>query len=109
MIKVTKKLPYTYQAKVHISEGIELYNYYIADTICGLINYLEKHDIEPDGVEIREVFNKEEKLLSQDYFVSEGKWIHTPEVCNSFKEHYKGHICDKGCSFEGRDQTGIGP
>lgn len=44
--KYNKTLPYTYMAKVPIIEGDdELFAYYFADTICGLIEYLVEKNI----------------------------------------------------------------
>ena len=105
-----KCLPYTYEARVPIMEGVDIYNYYMSDTICGLIECLEKNKIEPNGVEIYELFQNEEKVIQPDLFTAkEGDWLHIPELCRSLKEHYKGHIFEGGCSFECRDRNGIGP
>jgi len=108
--KHDKSLPYIYEAKVPIAEGVEMYNFYMSDTICGLIEYLEKNEIKPNGVEIYESFQNEEKVIQQDlYTTKEGDWLHKPELCQSFKEHYKGHISEGKCSFKDRDRIGIGP
>ena len=109
-----KSLPYTYEAKVRIMEGVDIYNYYMSDTICGLIEYLEKNEIKPNGVEIYELFHElfqnEEKVIEQDlYTTKEGDWLHIPELCRSLKEHYKGHVYEGRCSFKDRDRKGIGP
>ena len=113
-----ESLPYTYEAKVPIMEGVDIYNYYVSDTICGLIEYLEKNEIKPDGIEIYEVFHgevydlfqNEEKVIQQDlYTTKEGDWLHIPELCRSLKEHYKGHVYEGRCSFKDRDRKGIGP
>lgn len=113
-----KSLPYTYEAKVPIMEGVDIYNYYVSDTICGLIEYLEKNEIKPNGIEIYEVFHgeiydlfqNEEKVIQQDlYTTKEGDWLHIPELCRSFEEHYNGHIYKGTCSFKDRDRKGIGP
>jgi len=106
--KYDKSLPYTYAAKVPIAEGVEIYNFYMADTICGLIDYMEKKEIKPDGVEIYEVFQDEENVIPRDLLTTqEGAWLHKPEICRSFKEHYKGHISEGTCSFKDRDREGI--
>jgi len=108
--KHDKSLPYTYEAKVPIMEGVEIYNFYMSDTICGLIEYLEKNEIKPNGVDIYELFQNEEKVILQDlYTTKEGDWLHIPELCRSLKEHYKGHIYEGRCSFKDRDRKGIGP
>ena len=113
-----ESLPYTYEAKVPIMEGVDIYNYYVSDTICGLIEYLEKNEIKSKGVEIYEVFHGEvydlfqnkENVIQQDlYTTKDGDWLHKPELCLSFKEHYEGHIQEGTCSFKDRDRKGIGP
>ena len=108
--KHDNSLPYTYEAKVPVAEGVDLYNFYMSDTICGLIKYLEKNEIQPDSVEIYEIYQNKEKVIQQDFYTSEdGDWLHIPELCRSFKEHYKGHIFQGTCSFKDRDRIGIGP
>jgi hypothetical protein len=102
--KYDKSIPYTYEARVPIIEGDEIYNSYIADTVCGLISHLDENEITPGEVEIYEIFEKEEKKIDHDLYVSkEGRWLTKPELCQSFKEHYKGHIFEGGCSFQDRD------
>ena len=108
--KRDRTLPYTYEAKVPVIAGQDLYNYYMSDTICGLIEYLEKADIKPDGVELLEIYQKEENVIPQELYTSKaGDWLHKPEICQSFKDHYKGHISEGKCSFKDRDRHGIGP
>ena len=108
--KYDKTLPYTYEAKVPVVEGVEIYNFYLSDTICGLIEYMENNGIKPDGVEIYELFQDEENIIQQEFYTTEeGNWLHKPEICQSFKEHYKGHISEGTCSFKDRDRKGIGP
>ena len=102
--KYDKSIPYTYEARVPIFEGDEEYNSYIADTICGLISCLNKKKITPDEVTIYEIFETEEKIIDHNLYVSkESRWLSKSELCQSFKEHYKGHIFEGGCSFEDRE------
>ncbi len=108
--KYDKSLPYTYEARVQIIEGIEEYNYYLSDTICGLVEYLEKNGIQPDEVMIYEIYQNIEKEIQRDlYTTKDGGWLFKPEICKSFQEHYKGHIYEDGCSFSDRERKGIGP
>jgi len=101
--KYDKSIPYTYEARVPIIEGDELYNSYIEDTICALVRCLSEHGISPREVTIYEIFEKEEKLVDHHLLVSpEGRWLSRSELCQSFKEHYKGHIFEGGCSFQDR-------
>jgi len=102
--KYDKSIPYTYEARVPIIEGEKAYNSCIGDTICGLISDLDKHGITPGEVTIYEIFEEEEKVIDHHLYVSKnGRWLTKPELCQSFKEHYKGHIFEGGCSFEDRD------
>jgi len=102
--KYDKSIPYTYEARVPIIEGDAAYNSYIADTICGLIGTLARNSITPGEVTIYEIFEKEEKMIDHDLYVStEGRWLSKSELCQSFKEHYQGHIFKGGCSFQDRD------
>lgn len=50
--KYNGSIPYTYFAKVSITTGEKyLANYYFADTICGLVEYLDDNNINPEEVE----------------------------------------------------------
>ena len=52
--KYDRSLPYTYMARVPVIEGDdELFSHYFADTICGLVEYLDKNDIKPDELLIQ--------------------------------------------------------
>lgn len=105
-----KSLPYTYEARVPIIAGEDLYNYYVSDTICGLIEYLENAEIRPEGVKLLEIYRNVENVIPQVlYTTKKGAWLHKPEICQSFKDHYKGHISEGTCSFKDRDRHGIGP
>jgi hypothetical protein len=102
--KYDRSIPYTYEARVPIIEGEDEYNSYLADTICGLVKCLEQNKIDQNEVTIYEIFEDEEKIIDRSLYVSEeGRWLTKHELCQSFKEHYKGHIFEGGCSFEDRD------
>jgi len=59
--KYDKSLPYTYMAKVPVIEGDEeMFSYYFADTICGLIEYLDQKNIAPAEVELYGLYLKQE-------------------------------------------------
>ena len=108
--KYDRSLPYTYEARIAIIEGEEDYNSYFSDTICGLIEYLDQNGISPQGVRILEIYREKESAINPRLFAtSEDKWLFKPEICRSFREHYKGHIEDGKCSFRDRDREGCGP
>jgi hypothetical protein len=105
-------------AKVATLGGIEeLYSYYFADTICGLIDYLDKHDIKAEDVELFGIYLKNEIPLEKELCLSpDHKWLDRPEICHSLEAHfketleerYKGHVEKDPCLFEDRDRTGRG-
>jgi hypothetical protein len=117
--KYDKSLPYTYMARVPVIEGEkDLYNYYYADTICGLVEYLAENEISPQEAELFGLFRKEELPLEKSYCLSkEGQWLNRPEICRSLEEHfrktlekiYKGHVEDDPCAFDDRKRQGSGP
>ena len=117
--KYDKTLPYTYMAKINELEGdSEVFSNYFADTICGLVEYLDENDIHPEQVELFGVYLKQEIPLDIKYCTTpDGKWLHRPDICRSLEEHYKqtleerykGHTEKDPCSFEDRDRSAIGP
>ena len=112
--KYDKSLPYTYMAKITLLEGNdELANYYFADTICGLVEHLDKNNIEPDEVELFGCYLKKEIPLDNDPLLTEdGKWLQRPELCRKLESHYKktmddrykGHEAHSDCSFDDRSR-----
>ena len=103
-------LPYTYEARVPIIEGEETCNSYFADTICGLIDYLEEQGIGPDQVRIYEIYQDQERPIDVGLCVDrERHWLHRPDLCRALQEHYQGHIFAAGCDFADRDRSGTGP
>ena len=57
--KYDKSLPYTYEARIDMLSGQgdePLYNHYIADTVCGLIEYLDNENILPDAVQLYGIY-----------------------------------------------------
>jgi hypothetical protein len=95
--KFDKSLPYTYMARVETVEGIEdVYSYYFADTICGLIDYLDEHKIQPNYVELFGLYQKQEIPLEKDLCLSENNtWLNRPEICHSLETHYKDTLEEK--------------
>jgi len=117
--KYDKSIPYTYFAKAPIVEGDEsLVNYYFSDTICGLIEYLDESNINPEEVELFGCYLKKEIPIDKKYCLSEvGKWLKRPDICASLEMHYqktmeeqyKGHVALGDCSFDDRGRKGLGP
>lgn len=108
--KYDKSLPYTYEARLRMFEESEEYKSYFSDTVCGLIEYLQRNNIAPDGVEIFEVYPEQESAIDPRFFTTpDQRWLFKPDICRAFEQHYPGHIQDKTCSFKDRDRGGIGP
>ena len=81
-----------------------------ADTICALVEHLDKHNVNPDDVELFEIYNEDEKKLNTEYCLSdEGRWLSRNELCVAFSERYAGHIRERGCDFEDRCKDITGP
>ena len=107
--KYKDDIPYTYEARIRIIDDTE-YNSFYADTICALVEYLDENKIEPDGVELYEIFKDEEKKLNREYCVSEdGEWLSRKGLCVAFTERYPGHIHENCCTFEDRERDVEGP
>ncbi len=112
--KYDKTIPYTYMARVPIIAGDDdLANYYFADTICGLVEYLDEHKIEPAEVELYGCYQKKEIPLDNDPLLTEeGKWLQRPKLCKALEEYYektmderyKGHESHSDCSFDDRSR-----
>jgi len=108
--KYDRSLPYTYEARIRVLEGSEEYNSYFADTICGLVEYLDKNGIKPGEVQIVEIYEGRECLLDAGRFATpDGQWLFRPDLCRAFEDYYKGHIRPGSCSFEDRNGEGCGP
>ena len=117
--KYDPSLPYTYMAKVRVLESDEtLVNHYFADTICGLIEYLEEKKISPAEVDLFGCYEGKEIQLDKDPLLSEeSKWLTRPKLCKSLEDHfkktmderYKGHEAHSDCNFDDRERKGSGP
>lgn len=115
--KYDKTIPFTYLAEMQVIPGDDdLFSYFFADTICGLVEYLDEEDVAPDEVKIRGVYEKEEIPLDTDIFTdSRGAWLKRPNICRSLQTHfekthefqYKGHLETGCCSFDDRDRKGV--
>lgn len=105
--KYDKTIPYTYEARVKIVEDDDMYTSYQADTVCSLIEYLADNEIEPEMVDLVEIYVDKENSINKEFCLDEdGHWLRRPYICRSLQHHYKGHIDKEGCcAFFDRDQT----
>lgn len=119
--KRDRTLPYTYEARVDAlgGQGSEpVPESYFADTICGLIDYLDGNDIPPARVELFGVYRQEQIPLDAALCAdAEGRWLARPGVCQALENHYRetlderyrGHVDRGACAYEDRDRQGSGP
>ena len=119
--KYDKTLPYTYMAKIDVLNGKSdepVYDYYFADTICGLVEYLDEHDIYSEEVMISGLYQKQEFVLDKTILTAKnGTWLQRPQLCNALEAHYKktldkfykGHLGEGECFFDDRERQGSGP
>lgn len=108
--KYDKSLPYTYEARIRMFEESDEYKSYFSDTICGLIEHLERQGIAPPGVEIFEVYEEQISPVDARLFTTpDQQWLFKPDICRTFEQHYPGHIHAATCSFKDRSRGGSGP
>ncbi|MEO5353360.1 MAG: hypothetical protein H7835_09150 [Magnetococcus sp. XQGC-1] len=99
-----------YEARVPVEMLDGEHRFYLADTVCALIEKLHRDNIEPGLVQIFEIGHDKESEIERKFWLSQdGKWLFKPDICRSFQEHYPGHIHQASCSFEDRDKQGRGP
>lgn len=116
-----RRLPYTYEARIDVLAGRgrePLWSYYYADTVCGLIEYLDANGIEPRDVELVGIFRGREIPLEITYCMTrDGHWLTPPALCRALEfryrmtmeDRYRGHTAEEPCAFDDRDRRGCGP
>jgi len=119
--KRDRTLPYTYEAWVDIlaGEGSEpVFDHYFSDTICGLVEYLDEHEIRPEHVKLYGVYRRKPTELDPGLCTTaDGRWLKRPELCRALEERYghdheecyRGHVEKGSCLFEDRERGGTGP
>lgn len=117
--KYDRSLPYSYLAKVGMFPGGDAtLQYYFSDTICGLVDYLNRKAINPDDVKLFGLYLGHEVPIEKDTCVGQGGvWLARPDICRcieerykiSLEDRYKGHVEKGPCAFEDRDREGSGP
>jgi len=102
-------IPYTYEARYRYIDGMEDYNSYFSDTICGLIRYLKQKGHGPESVELYEIYKSREISITPDLYTRDGNnWLTGSELCQSFSKIYPGLIGGNSCKFDDRSQVGLG-
>ena len=103
--KYAKDLPYAYEARLSLTGDAEVTVTYLADTICGLVEYLQGERVDPGTVEILEVHHERDVVVERGLYLGHaGEWLARPALCKSFEAHYPGHIRADDCSFGDRDE-----
>jgi hypothetical protein len=116
--KYDETIPYTYMARVYTIEGEnDIYSDSFSDTICGLIEYLDEHNIDPANAELFGIYKKKNLPLDIQYCIDkDSAWLKRPNICRSIEKHYKesleeqykGHIKKGECDYEDRDRKANG-
>lgn len=108
--KYDRSLPYTYEARIRIFEDGSEHKSYLSDTICGLVEHLQRIGITPAEAEIIEIYRERETPIDTRLLTdADRQWLSRPDICRAFEEHYPGHIQDTTCSFKDRGRGCLGP
>lgn len=101
--------PYTYQAVVNIlDEDDSIQVSYFADTICGLITFLNKRRENPGRTRVFEIYRGQETLIpSQCYLRADGCWCSRHELCHPMTSRYGKPGREGSCPFQGRSHNVI--
>lgn len=108
--KYDSSLPYAYEARIPSFEDGSEHKAFLSDTICGLIEHLQRSGIAPDGTQILEIYRERETPIEARMLTgADGQWLSKPDLCRAFAQHYPGHIREAACSFEDRGRDCLGP
>lgn len=108
--KYDRSLPYSYEARIRLFEDGGEHQSYLSDTICGLIEHLQRNGIGPEEAELYEIYRENETPIPASLLVNaDGQWLSKQELCHAFERHYPGHIREGSCSFEDRERGCLGP
>lgn len=117
--KYDKSIPYTYEARIDPLDGMSddsTLEYYFSDTLCGLVEFLDKNDVRADEVKLFGIYQDQEVEIDTKPLLSKKNiWLKRPLLCRSLEDHYsktmelhyKGHKEKDPCSFEDRDRKVI--
>ncbi len=118
--KYDRTLPFTYYAITNQEFGhAEFEQQFFADTICGLVSYLEEKNIAPEVVNLYGAYvdGNDKPLAVESCLDNNGKWLGRPDICSSMEACYKktkndcyrGHRRKGRCNFDDRNRAGSGP
>ncbi len=112
-------LPYTYEAIVDRLGGQAaepVPEHYFSDTLCGLVEYLEREEIDPGRARFFAVYRGFQLALETRLCSTpEGAWLSRPELCRRLEsyfretgcERYRGHRAGGDCAYTDRNRKGI--
>jgi hypothetical protein len=107
--KYDDDIPYTYEARYRIIDGLEDYNAYFSDTVCGLIRFLIQKGHNPNNIELYEIYRDREISINPSLYARDGNnWLVGIELCRSFRKIYPDHIGSDSCKFNDRSRLGLG-
>lgn len=119
--KRDRTLPYTYEGWVDILEGKgsdPVYDHYLSDTLCGLVECLDEEDVDPGCVRLFGIYRGKQSELDTSLLLDgDSRWLKRPALCHALEQHYditrdecyRGHVEKGHCLFEDRDRSGEGP
>jgi hypothetical protein len=109
--KYDDALPYAYEAVIYpLGEDDSIRVSYVADTICGLVNFLKKRREDPEGIKLFEVFRgKEVPIPEKCYLGEDGKWLPRRKLCNPMTRRYGEQMNETNCRFRDRNDAVCGP
>jgi hypothetical protein len=118
--KYDGSLPYTYEARVdrlHGQAKEPVLEHYFSDTLCGLVEFLEREEIVPDRTRLFAVYRGFQLALETRHCATvDGVWLSRPELCRSLENHfresgnerYRGHQAKGDCAYVDRNREGVG-
>ncbi len=116
-----RSLPFTYEGWVDILDGQgnePVFDHFFSDTLCGLIECLDRKNIHSSQVLLYGLYRGDELLLDNSVMTGkEGQWLQRPDLCRALQDHYqntheecyRGHAENGQCSFVDRDRESLGP
>jgi hypothetical protein len=116
-----RDIPYTYEARTDALCGKgsspEVQSYF-CDTLCGLLELLQTHNLAPAEVELYAIFQDAKTPLEVEVLCDlAGRWLERPAICRTLEQlyaatgdpRYRGHVEAAVCRYEDRSRRGMGP
>jgi len=106
-----RDLPYSYEAVVDVLEDdCSLRVSYLADTVCGLTNFLSRNGQDPSAVSLFELFRGRQTLIPKDSYLDlNGSWLNRAALCRPMTRRYDETGSPGNCPFCDRNEPVSGP